>query len=665
MPCKPYALDVINALRCANIQEKISYMEAMYLKNKNFFEKESPGVYELITSSENDRFEIKLTDNFLDIFDSQTGEYLHPQGQLDNYAQALGQWVHGAWIDLLNFQVSISKQEDSIHNQFCRAMEMKTLAKFPGLPNVNVTKRINLKVCGEADELRYAPAVAFMGIAHGLHIIAYLNKTMHSHIVLYEPDKQKFLLSCHFLDYELLKNSCKMYYLAIGEEHFSLISKVLLQDKQISPFSWLRVLPYEKTADYMAKVAQLKSLQMSTNELFFPIDMQLKAFKAAVGFFEKKIPLLSSIPKINKKANIVLIGSGPSLDLDLPWLKQNQSKLIIFSALSAVKSLVKNQIKIDFIFTLDSKVNVQDVKSSFELPDEVPIVGVYHTAEEFLTLSNPLLLCGIQRERNLVRFKQPVDFYGASTINLALGFALLCEPENIYLIGCDCAFTKEGKITAVETAHNKELEKTFHEQSTSLLVKSNANPEETVPTNVMLYDISYSMEVSISFYSKGSNVINLSKTGAYIGGTTSALSENIILEDYSTKYADIEEIITRFQPAQKNSNWFAFDIDGHTQLNKYKKSLLDALKSPVTSWPEAIELIDSITYDVFAKLDENEVDGRLGCYQNLFAFMFRYILNNLLALDNIDDALLLHTESIKIFEEVIANLQWPNEMKGF
>lgn len=661
---KPYEIDLINALRNATSQERIEYFEVMFQKNLNFFKTESPMLFGMLKSSSQDTFEINLTETFFDIIDSKTKQAIHPIGMLDNYAEQLGQWINLAWVDLLNFKVSISQFEDSIHNKCCRAIEAKTLGKFPGLPNVNQTKKINLKL--DSDEnVRYAPAVAFIGMSHGLHIIEYLRKTKHSHVLLYEPDPEKFVLSCYFLDYQSIKDSCKKYFLGVGENNFSVVAKLLLQDKQISPYSWVRVLPSENIENYASKVAQLKSLQMSKNDLFFPIDLQLKGFKSAANFFSEHVPLLTNNLKISAQSNIAIIGSGPSVVHDLDWLKANEKKIIIFSALSSVKLLVDNNIKVDFIFTLDSYSHHDNIKETFSIPDNVPIIAVYHTAKEFGEINNPLLLCGIERERNLVRFKLPVLFFGASTGNMALGFALMCQPKNIYLLGCDCAFSEDGMTAALGTSHEEELQKKFHGGSTGLEVKSNLHPDKNVRSNVMLYDISYSMELSISQYNQGTNIFNLSKTGAFIGGTKPARSEDLIIQTDMEKQTDIDKIIKSFEPAKKNINWFPFDIKAEEQLKKYKSNLIAHLDAPFSAWEDLIDTIDCSSYDVFSQLQTDHIDGRIGCYQNLFASMHRYILNNLLALDNFEKAKEVYTASIKFFAEVLEDVQWPEELDEF
>ena len=46
-------------------------------------------------------FHIHVTDDFLTITNTETGELCHPELGLDRFTEALGNWTSSAWIDMI------------------------------------------------------------------------------------------------------------------------------------------------------------------------------------------------------------------------------------------------------------------------------------------------------------------------------------------------------------------------------------------------------------------------------------------------------------------------------------------------------------------------------------------------------------------------------------
>lgn len=98
-------MNKIEELRTCSPGSRVKVIEQLYQKNIDFFSRYRPDIIELIDKI-TCPYEISITETFLDLVDSKTRSIAHPPS-LDDFAEALGQRNHGAWVDNVNVEKSV------------------------------------------------------------------------------------------------------------------------------------------------------------------------------------------------------------------------------------------------------------------------------------------------------------------------------------------------------------------------------------------------------------------------------------------------------------------------------------------------------------------------------------------------------------------------------
>ncbi|AJC92990.1 putative motility accessory factor [Campylobacter subantarcticus LMG 24377] len=167
----------------------------------------------------------------------------------------------------------------------------------------------------------------------------------------------------------------------------------------------------------------------------------------------KNPPLKNLWLKQNKKVkSAIIVSTGPSLNKQLPLLKQYQDKFSIFCVDSAYSILAKNNIKPDYVLMSErTEVTSKLIEKNYENIDK-DIVFV------LLSLVHPLSIeCLVKTNRNFLLIPYPTIFFneinlfdfgkspsGGTVAYNALQLACDFNHENIIFIGQDLAYGEDG-----------------------------------------------------------------------------------------------------------------------------------------------------------------------------------------------------------------------------
>ncbi|WP_442778888.1 motility associated factor glycosyltransferase family protein [Campylobacter sp. TTU-622] len=376
----------------------------------------------------------------------------------------------------------------------------------------------------------FYPVLYFYGFGNGI-LYKVLLKNIHlKHIVVFEDDISLLYEIFHLIDFsEELKNN----------KLIVLRSDILTKDLEnifTTPpfFNFLRVYSlhlhsayYESFQNDIIKLNQRISQIIKSTILYQGNDIEdtLQGFTQFIFNSPKMIlnPSLSFLYEIRKEKSktAIIVSTGPSLDKQLPLLKEYQNKATIFCADSAYSILAKYDIKPDYILMSERTEKTAELfKNSYESIDKdiifVLLALVHPKAIKYLESS----------KRNYILIPYPSlftkqciledfgNFPSGSTVALnALKLAYTLEHKNIIFIGQDLAYSQDGTSHSKDYMYGSNYESNIKQENTLAY-----GGKGEVKTHCMWNAFRLSIENFIHKNIKNCNFYNATEGGARIEG---------------------------------------------------------------------------------------------------------------------------------------------------
>ncbi|EAJ1255054.1 motility associated factor glycosyltransferase family protein [Campylobacter lari] len=300
------------------------------------------------------------------------------------------------------------------------------------------------------------PNIFFCGIGDGLFLKTLINK----HIFIF--DKVEFfanVLSKMDLSQEL--SSGKIYLCDVEEKRLEEYLVLLFSQKDCFEYLGLfRLLSYSEFYDqspmfdfvYQKCLDVIKRVVGNVDTSF---TMDAKIYKQLLS----NIPLiLNNIPfqrfvyeNKGKNKSVIVVCAGPSLNKQLELLKAYQNDYVIFSLDATYKTLLKNEIYPDFVFSMDIQDKCKCFYENLPFNPKEPIFILSGSVNEelILTLKDKrekiyiLSNSDYQQKFNLNDFGY-LDI-GINVAHFAYNFAIALGFANVIMIGQDLAFSEDGK----------------------------------------------------------------------------------------------------------------------------------------------------------------------------------------------------------------------------
>lgn len=659
----PMTFDTITLLREASPDERLSLLTDRYEKNRRFFKKKFPGVDSFIERTPCP-YRIDITETFLDIVDTVSGRPVHEGVALDRLAEAMGDWTHQAWLDLVDFNLGVNERYP-LHHRIVQPFLAGMADACPkAVDNLN-RGRLNLKTLEE--DRRFSPPVIFLGIFHGLHIGRYLARTEMTSAMFIEPEPARFEVSCYFLDYEAIEQRFGELNIYCGSEPRSFLIKRFFSSYFITRHIWLRILPGYESTFFPVFVENIEVLFRAQSYSGVPMDRELAGLRNGLRNIKAGKKILSNrIRPLSRGASVAVVASGPSLDNDLEWLARNRENLILFAVHSSVRALRKHGIRPDFQFSLEMDKG-GEVVANLQLYRDVPLISYYKTGSAFDEAVTELFLCAERFKSNPIRFTTSLEDTHPSTTNLAFSLACFLRPATIYLLGCDFGSPEGGASHAGGTAQREQQEKEggadHGPRPQSFLVPASFRETSKIATNPFLNRARIGVERAIE-KSGGVKVINLSN-GAGISGAQPAHSCETAAEKYKGKEKDIENIRRAFQAARKNGNWKPYSETGAQALQRLKRSILANLRMEGDfSWKSFARAMDKAVELAMYEYGRRSLDDlRMEMFLQLFADIFAIWYSFFILSDEKGDAEEVYKKGFELLGEVFEQIHWPAELE--
>lgn len=647
----------IEELKKLGPRQRVDCLERLFKKNKDFFAKNYPAVAEIMRPGGAAPFHIHVTEDFLTITNTETGELCHPEVGLDRFAETLGDWTHNAWIDLIEGRTQ-SYSDQGQYSQMPGRFQKTMLEKFPGLGNRMQHRLINLPTVSNGK--RFSNPVVFMGVFHGLHIDHYLSCTQLRSALFIEPDHARFNLSCHFLDFQELEKRFDNLLLHLGEDLSDSGVELFFEKAKTSGAVWTRILPGYSSDKMDHLVEKLRLRWRQAYDVWHPADWQLAGMGHAMENIKAGRHILAKSQVLAGRSRIAVIGAGPSLSRDLEWLKQNQDQFVIFAVHSAVSALCKSGIVPDFQLTLD--VNPWD-EAHFErlqLDPSIPIVNTVNDIPDKFSAFKEVLMLTEDGGYSPVRFGVVVPFITPTSGNMALAFACWCKPEQIYLFGLDFAFKEASKTHVAESSvYQTETEHKAMLFSGHLPVKANFAGTEVV-TQAYFNLARLCAQNPIEHVAGQVTVFNCSD-GARIEGAVPRQTREIIKRPYD-KSRDVAQIRSMFAPLEKDVHWQPLPLDGATQLSEYKKALRDEFRMTKFNWLKFAKKIDSFRTTVPQRLPRGvakNCDRRIEPYLQVIELLLNSWYRFLCFTNDAQEWQQVYEEGYEQFSSLVDEMTWP------
>ncbi|MCY9660507.1 DUF115 domain-containing protein [Paenibacillus chondroitinus] len=237
---------------------------------------------------------------------------------------------------------------------------------------------------------------------------------------------------------------------------FSLIGYYFLQTDLLRTFA-----SYRRDAEYYESVTSIIINQLRTTVAAMGNSME----DTLLGMSNelKNVPIVLRSPKIKdlkekfKGKPIICVASGPSLDKQLPLLKQIKGKAMIISAESAFKVLLKNDIAPDVLCILERGPNSYELSTNgVEIPEETALIALTLMDPRLPKVWNshvvPVFKSNITHSRLMSEALGDLGtlYNGNSVAHLSYSVAQHLGGYPIVFIGQDLAYSEEG------TTHSKD-----------------------------------------------------------------------------------------------------------------------------------------------------------------------------------------------------------------
>lgn len=456
-----------------------------------------------------------------------------------------------------------------------------------------------LEAEGMQDDVRSTPVVDVgylfvFGIGLGYHIPILIEETTARHVVLIEPIAEFALHSLSAIDWEAVFERATERGIEI---HFILETRPDEIVAEIEEVLYSGGITFLDGSYYCPHY-----YSWTLKETFLLLQERLKHFYISFGFFEDELEMIKNCyvnmrdhsfrliegkPHLRQDFPIFIIGSGPSLDRDLPHIRKWRENAILMSCGTALRILLKNDIRPD-LHVENERVRIVpeilgDCRRDFGL-DGITLIAT--------TTANPQIAGLFDKRWYFFRDAlSPTDIFDTGTdsvknadplvTNAGFSIATLLGFQNVYFFGVDCGQKEVGLHHSKDAIY-------YQKKHVHLDEQYRKRPDRVLPGNFggevksfWAYDLGRRMLGEVQA-KRRVNLYNCSD-GAAIAGATPRIGAAVDLSEFPPDHARIldrlERQIRHFEPGEIMSQ---FDIPKHIQgcerIKRDFPAFIDAVK---------------------------------------------------------------------------------------
>lgn len=369
--------------------------------------------------------------------------------------------------------------------------------------------------------------VLLFGIGMGYFLEALLGSQEVKRITVLEPDVQAFNVLLRQRNLQTILSDDKIKLMAVGDHELilaelaetitktmtgelSIIAPPVYQRLHLDKLKWLREKVQESVINDLSNLQTYEKFQKTW------LENILRNIPSTV-----KYPSVLSLKDVLKGGNVVIVGSGPSLEIDVHYLKELKKKCFIIAAGSSIQALQHFEIDPDLVVTMDGgranslvfrKVDSTRSPLVFITQTYFEVLETYHNDLAFATFVEDPVSEYLYRDHEVPRFRAT-----ASVTGTALQLADYMGAKQIIMLGQDLSYP-EDKFYSSGVRHLSEATKSnVLKGATDWVDNVHGGKNRSTPVMTLTRK---NIEMNIKALElKGIRVINSSRGGAVIEGT--------------------------------------------------------------------------------------------------------------------------------------------------
>lgn len=383
--------------------------------------------------------------------------------------------------------------------------------------------------------------IILIGLGFAYHAKALLHiMSQDQKIILIEPDKAIFCAALNNVDlYRILSDNRVYFHLYEEERNYREFIEGILENVEflLDAESILTIMTpqymqgYEMLVKMIMQVTNYSIIHQQTirNTICKLSDRWLKNYLDNIPYFEESIPMEELFGKFSG-IPAYLVSAGPSLNQNINELKKIGRNGIILAAYTALKVLLSNGIRPDFVVSIDGgQVNWEDSEQLNTIL-EIPLIYSPFVDTRLLKKHKGIKIrCVVSYDHysQYINQKFSVDYkviYAAGTVAATImdaAYQMGCNP--ITFVGQDLAYTND-RTHAAGTKYDPFEEAIFAGKKNLFFIKNSF--DEDVKTDSIFLQYKKGLEDYIHSHKNSRSFIDATEGGVTIEGSTlSALSE--------------------------------------------------------------------------------------------------------------------------------------------
>ncbi|MEK4239923.1 motility associated factor glycosyltransferase family protein [Paenibacillus sp. FSL H7-0714] len=442
----------------------------------------------------------------------------------------------------------------------------------------NATEEAKRWVLSLGPEQLQVEHLLIIGCGLGYYLEQLLENTKATSIYVYEPEVSIFNAWVNSRDVQNVLKDQRIRFVVVGE--FDLLqTQLTMHISQYANNSLSIIAPpiyrklYESTINSLqSKVKEALSTQLSN-------QATLKNFKSEwVQNILFNLPyVVMSTPAVKLKEiaigiPVIIVGSGPSLQYDISYLHDLQSKCLIIAAGSSIQALEHHGVIPHIVVSIDGGLPNYRV---FENIDTSKVALLYSPQINYNILEHykaPLIAAGLSSDSITPNFvdKEDIPVFRSTTsvTGTVLQIAEYMGASEIILMGQDLSYPDKQIYSSGVRHATKEQSAQLLEEANELVPNVDGGFNSTsLKMKVTLNDMELQIKL-INF--SGVKVINSSRHGAHIEGTewvpVDEMSER--WTDLPNRDFDVNELLLHLTNKEKAANLIKLQMEYRVLLKE-------------------------------------------------------------------------------------------------
>ena len=535
-----------------------------YQENISYFEQTHPAVYNKIKALEilledgrfTQKYDLEYRDNYFDVINLTTKSYLykenstiHTKKLIDNISYTKNKYTIETFSDY-RFEKNIAEYMQNISPYAMHAATAPIIDYY----NQNIEK---------STQLKHINKFILFGNGLGVHLEEVLRKIGQSTFFIIEDDIELFRLSLFTTNYKkIFQNSKTFFAIALSDVEFAETCETFLHYEFIKSH-FIKFSLFSPAYEKYIKKVQVELLKRP--EKCYPYNSLLLKNKKVLNRIDHHYKYLNMLKKheifLDNKP-LLIIGAGPSLGVNIEWLKQNHQKFIIIAPFMTIRLFFDLDIHIDIIVHIDENDAIAEkeilrYKDKLEYFKNSLFIFFPSVSNIFFKTFNSNSIYLLEDSTSYIKNNNYInDVFSVGEAIYAIALSL--SNYDIYLLGIDLSRSSDGASHYSghkDGVHDpkafkstvEELDQQAGFRSSHVIVKGNFKKTvETIPLFLVSID-SFNRQTK-KFKNKSQHIYNLSD-GAYFEETTPLHINNINQFhdiDKTHLQADLSKILDKY-----------------------------------------------------------------------------------------------------------------------